>query len=202
VIGESIFSTLLAPIVMLQHSWYVFNVLAGISTGWGEQQRQDRALPLGFVFRNYIVHTIIGVAAAAVLLRYGGHSFAWFVPLLAGLVLAIPLVRATSSLELGESLKRAGLFLVPSETQGLSVLARAHALAAQTPESQSSPALVLEDEMVRQLHLALLSDVPAPAAADRARLAALADCARDTRGLSREDWTVLLSDADTLRALP
>jgi membrane glycosyltransferase len=203
VLGESIFSTLLAPIVMLQHSWFVFNILAGISTGWGAQQRRDRALPFLFVLRSFLVHTVIGAAAAALLWRYAGPSFAWFVPLLAGLLLAIPLVRWTSSLELGERVRRAGLFLVPSETGGVPVLSRAHALAARVREPQNATGLVVEDAAVRRLHLALLSDVSAAALPDRVRLALLVDAARrrDTAGFSREDWRALLSDPQSLKAL-
>jgi membrane glycosyltransferase len=203
VIGESVFSTLLAPIVMLQHSWFVFNILAGISTGWGTQQRHDRALPLGFVVRNYLAHTLAGIVATLLLLRYAGDGFGWFVPLLAGLLLAIPLVRLTSSLTLGEAWRRRGWFLVACETHGVAVLSRAHALAAGHADESHSPRLVLDDAAVRGLHLALLSGMrPAPAQ-DRARLALLLESARrrDTSGFSRDDWTALLSDPESLRAL-
>ena len=201
VLAESIFSTLLAPVVMLQHSWFVFNILAGIATGWGAQQRQDRALPIGFVVRGFAAHTLVGVGAAAVL--YGTGAFGWFVPLLAGMLLAIPLVWLTSSLALGERLRRAGWFLVPSETQGLGVLARAHALAAGREAGADARKLVLDDDAVRGLHLALLADTPPPAVASRERLDLLLESARrrDTAGFSREDWTALLSDAESLKAL-
>jgi membrane glycosyltransferase len=204
VIGESVFSTLLAPIMMLQHSWFVFNILIGRSTGWGTQQRQDRALPLGFVVRNFLAHTLIGAAVAVVLLRYGGRSFVWFVPLLAGLLLSIPLVALTSSLKLGERLRAARLFLAASETRDIPVLSRAHALAAgPAGEARDPRALVLEDGEVRKLHLALLSDAPALLLADRSQLALLLDSARrrDTESFSLEDWRALLSDPESLRTL-
>jgi membrane glycosyltransferase len=201
VLGESIFSTLLAPVVMLQHSWFVLSILAGIATGWGAQQRQDRALPIGFVIRGFAAHTLIGLGAAAIL--YGTGGFGWFVPLLAGMLLAIPLVWLTSSLELGERLRRTGWFLVPSETQGLDVLERAHALTEGHPPQGDARHLVLEDGAVRGLHLALLADTPPPESASREKLAGLLEAARrrDTGGFSREDWTALLSDAESLKAL-
>ncbi len=200
VLGESIFSTLLAPVVMLQHSWFVFNILAGIATGWGAQQRQDRALPIGFVIRGFAAHTLIGVGAALIL--YGTGAFGWFVPLLAGMLLSVPLVWLTSSLELGERLHRAGWFLVPSETQGLPVLERAHTLAAAQGPQVDARQLVLEDATVRGLHLALLADTPHPPSSHE-KLQQLLDSARrrDTSGFSREDWTALLSDAESLKAL-
>jgi membrane glycosyltransferase len=202
VLAESIFSTLLAPAAMLQLSWYVGTIIMGISTGWSTQQRGDRALPLGFVARSFAAHTLVGVAASFVLWRYAPQSIGWFVPLLAGLLLSIPLVAVTSSLKLGEALRRAELFLVPSETAGLPILTRAHALASAHDARQDDVRqLVLDDDRVRALHLGLLSGTPAPV--DRARVGTLLASARlrDTANFSREDWTLLLSDAESLKAL-
>ncbi len=200
---ESVFSTLIAPIVMLQHSWYVVTILMGISTGWSTQQRTDRALPVDFVARAFAAHTLIGLAATIILWRSG--SFGWFVPLLAGMLLAVPVVVFSSSPLLGQAAQHDGLFLVPSETRGLAVQDRAHALVAgreaETPEADVRR-LVLEDARVRDLHLALLAGSPPPM--DRLRLRLLREQAarRDTAEFSREDWALLLSDAESLRALP
>jgi membrane glycosyltransferase len=204
VFWESLFSTLMAPIVMLQHSWFVLSVLMGMATGWGSQQRTDRALPLGCVARQFWPHTLIGLAATVILWKYAHDSFGWFVPLLAGMLVSIPLVVMTSSPLLGRVSRQDGLFLVPSETRGLRVLDRAHALAAARPQGSVGDVrqLVLEDARVRELHLALLAGTPA-AAGDPVRLGALLDQARrrDTQGFSREDWTLLLSDSESLKSL-
>ena len=198
---ESIFSTLMAPIVMLQHSWYVVSILAGIATGWNAQTRTDRALPLALAARQFAPHTLIGVAATVIL--WSAAPFNWFLPLLVGLWLAIPLVIVSSSPMLGLAARREGLFLVPSETHGSKVLGRAHALAdghGEVPEASQN--LVLEDAAVRDLHLALLAGTPL-ANGDSARLGVLRAQAarRDTAGFSREDWTLLLSDTEGLKAL-
>jgi membrane glycosyltransferase len=186
---ESLFSTLMAPIVMLQHSWYVFTILMGMATGWGAQQRTDRALPLGFATRRFALHTLIGVVATFILWHYAPDSFAWFVPLLAGMWLAIPLVALSSSPLLGREARRDGLFLVPSETRGLKVMDRAHALATARQAHGSNVC-----------HLALLPPTPP---GDTARRGALLESARrrETAAFSRDDWTLLLSDAEALRAL-
>jgi membrane glycosyltransferase len=200
---ESLFSTLMAPIVMLQHSWFVVSILMGVATGWNAQTRADRALPLMLVARKFAVHTVIGVAATLILWRAAPDSFSWFVPLLAGLWLAIPLVVLSSSPLLGLAARRDHLFLVPSETRGLKVMDRAHALAgrhdAMPDEAQH---LVLEDAGVRDLHLALLSSAPA-FSGDPARLGVLRAQAarRETAGFSRDDWSLILSDSEGLRAL-
>jgi membrane glycosyltransferase len=200
---ESLFSTLMAPIVMLQHSWYVFSIVMGMATGWNPQTRTDRALPLKLVARKFGVHTAIGAVAALVLWRYAPDSFNWFVPLLAGLLLSIPLALFSSSPLLGQLAREDHLFLVPSESRGLRVLDRAHALAAgHETLSDQAQQLVLDDARVRELHLALLADTPAPPV-DPLLLWSLRERVkrRETASFSRDDWTLLLSDPETLRAL-
>jgi membrane glycosyltransferase len=147
---------------------------------------------------------LIGLAATVILWKYAPDSFGWFVPLLAGMLVSIPLVVMTSSPLLGRVSRQDGLFLVPSETRGLRVLDRAHALAAARPRGSGADVrqLVLEDARVRELHLALLAGMPM-AAADPVRLGTLLDQARrrETQGFSREDWTLLLSDSESLKSL-
>jgi membrane glycosyltransferase len=197
---ESVFSTLFAPIVMLQHSWYVLTIVLGISTGWSSQTRDDRALPLPFVVSAFTVHTFIGIAATVVLWNTG--AFGWYVPLLAGLWLTIPLIYFTSSPLLGRASRNEGFFLTPPETRGLKVLDRAHALsAAHQALPTDARHLVFADPAVRELHLSLLAGAPAPA--DRMRLWALREqwARADTSRFSREDWTLLLSDPESIKAL-
>lgn len=202
---ECIFSTLMAPIVMLQHCWYVLTISMGISTGWGSQQRTDRALPLGYVVPRFAAHTLIGIAATLIL--WPSDSFGWFVPLLAGLWFSIPLVQLTSSPLLGQMARKNKLFLVPSETRGLCVLKRAHALASERAAQilsgeKKAHQLVLEDPRVRDLHLALLSGSTPPK--DRTRVGKLVESVRrqETAAFTRDDWALLLSDAESLKALP
>ena len=69
-LAEAIFSTLMAPIVMLQHSWYVVTIIMGMATGWNAQTRTDRALPLGLVTAKFAPHTLIGAGAAFLIYNY------------------------------------------------------------------------------------------------------------------------------------
>ncbi|HEY2008027.1 MAG TPA: glucans biosynthesis glucosyltransferase MdoH [Rhizomicrobium sp.] len=201
---EALFSTLMAPIVMLQHSWYVFSIVMGMATGWNPQTRTDRALPLKLVAWKFAPHTLIGAAAAFWLWHYAPDYFNWFLPLLAGLTLSIPLVVLSSSPLLGQVAREDHLFLVPSESRGLRVMDRAHALSeGHEPSPDHAQQLVLEDARVRELHLALLKDAPAPAV-DPLLLWSLREklARHETASFSREDWALLLSDGETLRALP
>lgn len=202
---ESIFATLFAPVVMLVHSWFIFNIVVGRATGWGTQTRDDRALPFWLVFREYWPHTLIGMLAALALYRYAPNSLGWFVPLLLGLILTIPLVQISSSLKLGAALAHDDLFLVPSETQTIAVLKRAHQLLERRESARQTMdyrRLVLSDPAVMALHLQLLQEAPPMMELPPAQLAALADAARrqDTQGFTRQDWVALLSDAESLEA--
>ncbi len=119
------------------------------------------------------------------------------------MVLSIPLVVISSSPLLGRVTRDEGIFVVPSETRGLKVLDRAHVLTeAHEKPLTDTRQLVLEDRAVRDLHLALPSGTPPPE--DQARLGALREQAarRETAGFSRDDWALLLSDSEGLRALP
>ncbi|HET7083895.1 MAG TPA: glucans biosynthesis glucosyltransferase MdoH [Rhizomicrobium sp.] len=202
---EAVFATLMAPIVMLQHSWFVFTILMGMATGWNAQARADRALPLALVIGKFAPHTIAGIGAAMLLQRYAPGSYNWFLPLLAGLWFAIPLALLSSSPLLGKLARGDGLFLTPSETRGSKVLSRAHTLTDSYQADACQPVraeLVLEDAQVRDLHLALLADTPVPPA-DPLKLWSLRERARrgDTAQFSRDDWTVLLSDSESVKAL-
>ena len=82
---------------------------------------------------------------------------------------------------------------------------RAHALAGSHEElSGDARRLVLDDARVRELHLSLLAGTPPPSSdEDRTRLWALRErAAREGTGrFSREDWALLLSDPESLKAL-
>ena len=197
VLYETLFSTLFAPVVMLAHSWFVLSILSGISSGWAAQTRDDRSLPLWFVIRRYWPHTVIGIGCTYVLWRFRPDDLYWYGLLLLGMWLAIPIVRITSSFSLGERAARRGLFLVPSETVKLPVLERAHRLRmAQEEDGRDFRRLVLDDEAVRRLHLAMLQEALPTLDMPRKKLQALADAARrkDTGGFPRADWIALLSD--------
>jgi membrane glycosyltransferase len=203
VLWELLFATLFAPMVMLAHSWYVFSLLMGISTGWGSQVRDDRALPFWFVIRRYWFPTLAGIGATFLLWRFAPGELIWYAPLLLGLIFTIPLVWLTSSLRLGEAARRRGLFLTASETLKMPVLERAHRLQATHQEDgRDFRRLVLEDEAVRGLHLSMLREALPPPALPPEKLAELAAAARrrDTAGFSRTDWIALLSDPDSIAA--
>ncbi|MGH6828223.1 MAG: glucans biosynthesis glucosyltransferase MdoH [Rhizomicrobium sp.] len=204
VVLESIFATLFAPIAMLAHSWFLFTIFIGRAIGWGTQARSDRGLSLWFVLRGYWLFSAIGLSGTYALYRHAPESLVWFSPLLAGLILAVPLVQLSSSLALGEALARWRTFLVPSETTAIPVLERARQLEGRTGKLEGDYRhLVLDDPSVMALHMRLLKESPPELEIPRSQLQALAEAARrgDTKGFTRQDWVALLSDAESLEAI-
>jgi membrane glycosyltransferase len=116
VIGETIFSTLHAPLQMLWHTRFVTANVLGVSVGWGPQKRAAGGTTWRFALRRHWGHTLIGVVWGAFMWQLGATLFWWFMPVLAGLVLSVPLSVLTSRRRLGARLRKLGLFLTPEET--------------------------------------------------------------------------------------
>src|SRR5476651_1584115 len=117
VVGETIFSTLHAPLLMLWHTRFVFTNLLGISVGWTTQKRAAGGTTWLFAFQRHWGHTLIGLMCGAFMWRLEPSLFWWFTPVLAGMVLSIPLSVLTSWKSLGARARSLGLFLTPEETR-------------------------------------------------------------------------------------
>jgi membrane glycosyltransferase len=117
VVGETIFSTLHAPLLMLWHTRFVLTNLAGISVGWATQKRSADGTDWLYAVQRHWGHTLIGVAWGWFMWRLDPGLFWWFTPVLAGMVLSVPLSVFTSRRSLGAQAKSLGLFLTPEETR-------------------------------------------------------------------------------------
>jgi membrane glycosyltransferase len=115
VVGETIFSTLHAPLLMLWHTRFVMMNLLGVSVGWVPQKRAADGTTWAFAFRRHWGHTLIGVVWGAFMWRLEPVMFWWFTPMLAGMVFSIPLSVFTSRKSLGARVRGLGLFLTPEE---------------------------------------------------------------------------------------
>jgi membrane glycosyltransferase len=113
---EQLFSILLAPSMMLFHSLFVAQTLAGKSVSWNAQERADRGVTLREAFRRQKWHLVLGVVWGAAMLRLAPQFFWWLTPVLAGLIGGIGLTVWTSSISAGRRLRRWGLLLTPEET--------------------------------------------------------------------------------------
>lgn len=112
---EALFSILVAPLMMLFHSRFILSVLAGRNTRWDAQQREGRPVPWSDAFARTGIMALLSLLWAVVLILVAPSMLGWFAPVLPGLIAAPWLVRMTSSVELGERMRKAGWLLVPAE---------------------------------------------------------------------------------------
>jgi membrane glycosyltransferase len=115
VVGETIFSTLHAPLLMLWHTRFVVTNILGISVGWTTQQRAADGTTWLYSLQRHWGHVLIGVAWGSFMWEFEPALFWWFTPVLAGMVLSIPLSVLTSRRSLGARARSLGLFLTPEE---------------------------------------------------------------------------------------
>ncbi|OIR03711.1 glucans biosynthesis glucosyltransferase H [mine drainage metagenome] len=116
---ETVTSAFLAPINMVFNSKFVLFTLLGQGVSWVTQQRN--ASEDGTDWREAILThgpmTLFGLVWGASTFILARDFFWWLTPVLAGLVLSIPISILLSKSGFGQSARRIGLFLTPEETQ-------------------------------------------------------------------------------------
>ena len=113
---ETVFSVLLAPVMMVYHARFVTEILFGRAVGWGAQDRERADLTWSEATIAARWPTVVGVAWGGLTLAMSPLFFVWMSPIFVGLALSIPLVRWTSLRSLGRRMRALELLAVPSET--------------------------------------------------------------------------------------
>ena len=115
VVLETLFSALLAPVMMLFHSLFMLGILAGRAVGWPPQARGERGMPWALALGRHGGQVALG-AAAVVVMGYWAPSFlTWLLPVVAGLLLAPLLAVYSSRRSLGVAARRWRMFMTPEE---------------------------------------------------------------------------------------
>jgi membrane glycosyltransferase len=109
VLLETLFSMLLAPVMMLFHSVFVLGILGGRAVGWPPQARGDRGMSWDLALGRHLGQIVLGIAAVAVMGYWAPTFLYWLLPVVAGLLLA-PLLAVFSS-------RRWRMFMTPEERQ-------------------------------------------------------------------------------------
>jgi membrane glycosyltransferase len=113
---EVVFSTLMAPIRMVFHTRFVVLNLLGRTVEWKSAPREDEATSWGEAIRRHVVDsTLASVWAIALYLLEPGY-FWWITPILGSLAVSVPLSVVTSRVDLGDRVRKLGLFMIPEET--------------------------------------------------------------------------------------
>ncbi len=166
VVGETIFSTLHAPLLMLWHTRFIVTNVLGISVGWSTQKRGADGTTWLFAIQRHWGHTFVGMIWGAFMWKLEPMMFWWFIPVLSGMVLSIPLSVFTSRRSLGTRARSLGLFLTPEETKppaeivSLRSHLRIHELTEDTtpPRPHAGLAEAVLDPYVNAIHVSLLRE--------------------------------------------
>lgn len=201
---ESVFSMLTAPILMLYQSKFVVAILLRRSVGWPPQNRGDHRLSLKEATLAHGGQTLTGLGAGWLSYEYVPDFFLWLVPVLAGLVLAVPISILSSSTKVGLLARKLGFFMTPEEYRAPRVVELLHENLAKAEQSgaQAEGELNVADPGTYSLHLALLPDRPIKKRQRhqlRAWVYQLVEDGPET--LSAAEKRALISDPETLTRL-
>jgi membrane glycosyltransferase len=213
VAAETVYSMLLAPILMLCYTEFVWSAFFGMSAGWGQQKRGGDGSPS---WRDcaaaHLMHTVLAVGAGVLVALVVPAMLPWLALVLIGPAVAIPFARLSASTKLGLRARRRGWFLIPEETQPpweLRAL-REPFETAMPPGGQAGDygedrglAEAILDPRLNALHVSLLRERPAVPSFRRQRLEGLCDqlLQNGPAALPPREKRILLWDADSMLAL-
>jgi membrane glycosyltransferase len=146
---ETVFAIIVAPLMMVFHAYFVVCVFLGKKVSWDAQPREGRMVAWGEAFSYTLFSTSIAIAWGIATYYFTPTFFWWLSPILLGLLMAAPIVRYSSSIELGLFLRNIGIFVCPSEVDNDKVLSdlKTHLATIDVPKAndqQTIPALPKE----------------------------------------------------------
>jgi membrane glycosyltransferase len=122
VVLETIFSTLLAPLRMIFHAWYVTLNLIGQKLVWKSQFRRSRKTSFLEALWAYWPGTVGALVWGALAYAVNKTLFWWVSVIVVPLLLAVPISMFCSYPSLGLFFRESGLFLTPGEIAPSKVL--------------------------------------------------------------------------------
>ncbi|MDD2943205.1 MAG: glucans biosynthesis glucosyltransferase MdoH [bacterium] len=130
-VAETIFFTLLAPTMMLYHTWFVANTFLGRIVSWNTQQRDTDYMSFSLALRSAGWISLVALAWSLLLYVMSPSELLWMGPILLGMLTSPLLIWVVSDSSLGTKARHYGLFLVPEETSPHPIL-----LQVQTSEER------------------------------------------------------------------
>ncbi len=145
VLVETVFSMLLAPIMMCTQTVAVTQIIVGRDSGWKAQRRDDGSISFADAIQFHWRHTLLGLGLAVIVWQATPDLVAWMAPVILGLLLSIPLSWYTAQ-PAGALMSR--LLSTPEDRSPPPILESANlkaadwkervlALASSSPDSQS-----------------------------------------------------------------
>lgn len=162
VILEALISAIFAPIRMIFHSRFVLTTLMGGSIRWNAQRRGDGQIGFGEAIRQQGWSTLIAVTWGCSVYWLNPLAFWLFVPVFAGLILAVPLTVYSSRPSCGLASRRCKLFLTPEECrERVGIVSCKNALLQEqearshTPRVQDAFVRAIVEPYTNAVHVAL-----------------------------------------------
>jgi membrane glycosyltransferase len=151
---ETFLSGLIAPVMMIFQSTAVGEILLGRDAGWQVQRRDDGGLPRSELIRRYALPTLFGIAMSAIAYAVSLPLLFWMAPVIAGLLLCIPIALLSSTI-----FPKSRLLITPEQTAPPDVLIRANELANASGQIVVPALIALRDDRgLLEHHLAALPD--------------------------------------------
>ena len=110
---ELALSTLIAPILMIAQTKSLIDIVLGRDAGWSAQTREDGAISWPDAARRHALHTGAGIGLGVFAYLLSPTTLLWMIPVIAGLLLAIPLSVVTADPRYGRWVRGLGLLATP-----------------------------------------------------------------------------------------
>jgi membrane glycosyltransferase len=210
---ETIYSMLMAPILMLFYTRFVLATFSGSEVRWGRQIRSGAEGPS---WTDWLVthggNFLFILTTMALLLWLNPSVVLWLMPVLVGPLLAVPLSRITASVSLGLKAKTSQWFLIPEEVAPPVELAKLgepfavpqNALLSSRDYARDYGLLqAVLDPYINAIHVSLLRLRSETSLRTRENMTALADrlLLDGPFALTLAEKRMLLWDAETVLAM-
>lgn len=170
VLGEVLFSILLAPVLMLFHAKFVVSILLGSGVKWVTQNRaSEDAINWREAWETHKGHVALGALWVLVLIVFAPGLLPWMSPVLLGMLLSFVFSALTALRRYGLAAQRAGIFCTPdeltppAELRDLAAKLEAPETAAFTREMAGRDVAftrAIVDPYVNAVHRCMLRDRP------------------------------------------
>ena len=143
VVLELALSALYAPVMMIVQTQHVISIVTGSDSEWTTQRRQAEVMSWREATHFHWKHTLVGLVTGVTAYLLSPTLLAWLSPTVAGMVLAIPLSKASGSVSAGQWLARLHLLRIPEEHNVPELMRRRDEIAHDAEPSPTQGLLYL-----------------------------------------------------------
>jgi membrane glycosyltransferase len=202
ILVETVLAALMAPSMMIFQSSAVAGILLGRDAGWQVQRRGDGEVTRREIYHKFAAPTLVGFVMGLSAYAVSVPLLLWMLPVVAGLVLALPMGLLTS-----RRMTTAALFATAEDKFPPPVVSRASQLAA-APRAEKVDAFwqLQQNRELLHHHLAALparrvrpGQIDIPSAVARAKIEECGSFDDVMAWLDRTERRAILSDAKLLQ---